>query len=100
MIPKLRFGYQTSDQERYERESYISKARERELHIKSERERATYQRRERERERERERHTHTHTHKSIWRPLLSHGNAGKPSLLSAPKLGFGQESVKEVPVFA
>jgi hypothetical protein len=64
MIPKLRFGYQTSDQERYERESYISKARERELHIKSERERATYQRRERERERERHTHTHTHTHTS------------------------------------
>jgi hypothetical protein len=54
MIPKLRFGYQTSDQERYERESYISKARERELHIKG----------ERERERERERDTHTHTHTS------------------------------------
>jgi len=84
MLPKLGFGYQTSDQERYERE----------LHIKSEKER------ERERERERDTHTHTHTHKSIWRPLLSHGIAGNPTLLSAPKLGFGQESVKSVPVCA
>jgi hypothetical protein len=77
MLPKLGFGYQTSDQERYERE----------LHIKSEKER------ERERERERDTHTHTHTHTHT-------SQFGKLTLLNAPKLGFGQESVKLVPVCA
>jgi len=61
------------------RESYISKAR------------------KRERERERERHTHTHTQTHTHTHT---SQFGKLTLLNAPKLGFGQESVKSVPVCA